>query len=196
MLRDPRGESRLPAAPLAQSGFSFLFVLFAIVLVGLSMMGANKQWTTMMQREREAELLYRGDQYRRAIRSYVDGQPPSIPRRCPRTVDDLLKDERPPKVKHHLRSAYRDPITGGPFFAVPGKNGMKGVVSASERTTLKRDHFPPEYDQFRSATVYREWIFQYDPNAPGSAPAQPIQPVAPAPKGQAIPSQGPAPMPC
>jgi hypothetical protein len=58
-----------------QSGFSFLFVLFAIVLVGLSMMGANKQWVTMMKREREAELLYRGHQYRRAIASYVESVP-------------------------------------------------------------------------------------------------------------------------
>lgn len=184
------------SAPLGQSGFSFLFVLFAIVLVGLSMMGANKQWTTMMQREREMELLYRGDQYRRAIRSYVDGQPPSIPRRYPRTVDELLKDERPPKLKHHLRSAYRDPITGGPFFALPCKDGMKGVVSASEKTTLKRDHFPPEYDQFRSTMVYREWIFQYDPSAPGSPPAPQATPGTPGSVAAGVPPQGPAPIPC
>lgn len=160
---------------LSPSGFSFLFVLFAVVLVGLSMMGANKQWTMMMQREREAELLYRGHQYRRAIRSYVEAVPGA--RQYPLKVEDLLKDPR--TSIRHLRTAYKDPITGGPFFAVPCRGRLKGVLSSSERKTLKHDNFPPEYDQFRSAAAYREWIFQYEPGAPGSPLAQP--PPLPAP---------------
>lgn len=176
-------------------GFSFLFVLFAVVLVGLSMMGANKQWTTMMQREREAELLYRGDQYRRAVKSYVDGLPQSTPRRYPRTVDELLKDERPPKLKRHLRSPYKDPITGGPFFAVACKDGMKGVLSSSQGMTLKHDNFPLEYEQFRSATAYREWIFQYEPGALGSAPVPQAPTGKPGPAGAGVPVAL-APIPC
>ena len=58
LLRQPNGRRPWAGAPLAQGGFSYLFALFAIVLVGLSMMGANLQWKTMMQREREAELLF------------------------------------------------------------------------------------------------------------------------------------------
>src|SRR5574341_367910 len=124
-------------------GFSYLFVLFAVVLVGLSLMGANKQWTTMMQREREAELLYRGHQYRRAIASYVESVPGA--RQYPRKVEDLIKDPR--TSKRHLRAAYTDPITNGPFHAVPCKDRIKGVYSPSERPTLKHDNFPAEYEQ-------------------------------------------------
>jgi type II secretory pathway pseudopilin PulG len=195
LLRDPYGRGRLPVAPSGQSGFSLLFVLFALVLVGLSMMGANKQWTTMMKREREAELLFRGHQYRRAIANYVDGATATAPRQYPRSVDELLKDERPPKLRRHLRSAYMDPITGGPFHAVPCKDRIKGVYSPSDVLTLKHDNFPPEYEQFRATALYREWVFQYEPGAPGSSPPPPT----PTPPGQKAPAAAPpvrAPIPC
>jgi type II secretory pathway pseudopilin PulG len=144
--------------------------LFAIVLVGLSMMGANKLWTSMMQREREAELLFRGHQYRRAIASYAESVPGAA-RQYPTSVDDLLKDPR--TSKRHLRSGYLDPITGGPFVAIQCPtltNRFKGVVSSSDSAPLKHDNFPADYEQFRSAGSYRDWIFQYEPQ-----PAQPGQ---------------------
>jgi hypothetical protein len=136
------------------------------------MMGANKQWKTMMQREREAELLFRGHQYRRAIASYVESVPGA--RQYPLRVEDLLKDPR--TSKRHLRTGYFDPITGGPFHAIVCKDRMKGVVSSSDGPTLKHDNFPPEYEQFRSAGSYRDWVFQYEPqpNQPGQkTPAAP-----------------------
>jgi hypothetical protein len=156
-------------------------VLFAIVLVGLSMMGANKQWKTMMQREREAELLFRGDQYRRAIANYVEALPGS--RQYPLRVEDLLKDPR--NSKRHLRTGYLDPITGGPFQAIPCKDRIKGVVSSSDAAPIKRDNFPAEYEQFRSAGTYSHWQFQYEPTVPGPQPVLPGQkpPVA-APAGR------------
>ena len=165
LLRPPCRSKELAVAPSAQSGFSLLFVLFAIVLVGLSMMGANKQWTTMMKREREAELLFRGDQYRRAIGSYTFPGSGGA-RQYPPRVDDLIKDPR--NSKRHLRTAYTDPITGGPFYAVPCQgdtNRFKGVYSSSDALTLKHDNFPSQYEQFRSAATYREWIFQYEESA-------------------------------
>lgn len=155
----------------SEAGFSYLFALFAIVLVGLSMMGANKQWTTMMQREREAELLFRGHQFRRAIASYVESVPGA--RQYPLRVEDLVKDPR--NSKRHLRTAYLDPITGQPFSTIPCKGRIKGVFSSSDAQTVKHDNFPPEYEQFRSAAIYREWVFQYEPGAPGAQPLPPGQ---------------------
>jgi type II secretory pathway pseudopilin PulG len=169
----------------SQQGFSYLFALFAIVLVGLSMMGANKLWITTMQREREAELLFRGHQYRRAIASYAESgslQPPRpgqplVKGEYPRSVEDLLKDPR--TEKRHLRTGYLDPITGGPFLAVQCPNlqdRFKGVVSSSEGQPLKHDNFPADYEQFRSAGSYRDWVFQYERTAvqPGQSAPPPI----------------------
>ena len=159
----------------AQGGFSYLFALFAVVLVGLSMMGANAQWKTMMQREREAELLYRGDQYRRAIKAYVESV--SAAKQYPLRVEDLLKDPR--TSRRYLRALYPDPITMKAFTPVLCRNGrVKGVASVSDAATLKRDNFPPAYAQFTSATTYRQWIFQHDPS---QIPAQPGQPQPPPP---------------
>ncbi len=176
LLRDPQGRKRLASAPLAQDGFSYLFALFTIVVVGLSMMGANAQWKTMMQREREAELLFRGDQYRRAITAYYHGQA-GVPQ-YPLRLDDLVKDPR--TSKRHLRALYPDPITGKAFApALCGNGRIKGVASSSEAATLKRDNFPPVYAQFTSATTYRQWIFQYDPSQNLAQPGQ--QPQSPPP---------------
>jgi hypothetical protein len=173
-----------------------LFVLFAVVLVGLSIMGANKQWTTIMQREREAELLYRGHQYRRAIASYVESVPGA--RQYPQKLEDLIKDPR--TSKRHLRAAYTDPITNGPFHAVPCRDRIKGVYSPSERPTLKHDNFPAEYEQFRSTVAYREWVFKYEPGASDSLPAASGAPgasPAPAgPKGAAAAPPALTPIPC
>ncbi|MBI3607216.1 MAG: type II secretion system protein [Nitrospirae bacterium] len=173
LLRHPRGSDHCHSAPSAQSGFSYLFALFTIVLVGLSMMGANLQWKTMLQREREAELLFRGDQYRRAIAAYVYGQ--AGPLQYPLRVDDLLKDPR--TSKRYLRTAYLDPITGRPFTTIPCVDRIKGVHSPSEAPTLKRDNFPPEYAQFNTVTTYREWIFQYDPSQEPVKPGLPPPPL-------------------
>jgi len=38
-------------------GFTYLAVMFSVVLIGLSLTGAVQQWKTIMQREKEAELL-------------------------------------------------------------------------------------------------------------------------------------------
>jgi type II secretory pathway pseudopilin PulG len=160
------------SAPLAQGGFSYLFALFAIVLVGLSVMGANAQWKTMMQREREAELLFRGDQVRRAIAAYYHGQ--AGVQRYPQRLEDLLKD--PSTSKRYLRRMYRDPITGEAFATVPCRDRIKGVFSPSRSPTFKRDGFPVQYAHFNSAPTYREWIFQYEPSLAPAAPGQPPPP--------------------
>ncbi len=79
------------------------------LLVGLSVMAvmlsvALPTWRTLAQRERESELVFRGQQYARAIslfqRKYANAFPPTI---------DLLVDQK------FLRKKYVDPVTGGEF---------------------------------------------------------------------------------
>jgi len=51
-------------------GFTYLAVLFivAILLGGLALVG--EMWETSARREKEAELLFIGNQYRRAVGFY------------------------------------------------------------------------------------------------------------------------------
>ena len=59
------------------------------------------------QREKEAELLFRGEQYREAIASYYKKE-----QRYPQSLEELLEDKRYPMPVRHLRRLYRDPSPG------------------------------------------------------------------------------------
>ena len=163
-----------------QAGFSYLFVLMLIVLVGLGLAAAGSLWKTDAQRAREADLLFVGEQYRQAIRSYYEldpGQP-----RLPQTLDDLTSDNRRPTPVRHLRRAYRDPITDGEFVLIraPETQGILGVHSPATRVPLKTAGFSAEDQHFTGAASYNEWQFVFTPPAanatskPGGTPA--IQP--------------------
>src|SRR5688500_16613277 len=90
----------------------------AALLVGMSvmavLMGALMPvWTTMAKREKEAELVFRGNQYARAIglfqRKFANAAPPSI---------DLLVEQR------FLRKKYKDPITNDDFQPLYANQAM------------------------------------------------------------------------
>lgn len=104
----------------------------AALLVGMSVMAvmlsvAMPLWKTLIQREREAELIFRGQQYARAIglfqRKYANAYPPNL---------DILLNER------FLRKKYLDPILNeefqllyaasqsAPGQPVPGQAGQRG----------------------------------------------------------------------
>ena len=55
---------------IAQRGFTYVGLLLAVALAGVALAAAGTLWSTVAQRDRELELLFVGDQYRRAIGSY------------------------------------------------------------------------------------------------------------------------------
>ena len=73
-------------------------------------------WRHEAQREKEEELVFRGQQYVRAIRLYqakTQALPPSI--------DVLVQG-------HYLRKKYKDPITNDDFVAIGAAGGAPGQV--------------------------------------------------------------------
>ena len=75
-------------------GFTYLTVLFivAILMGGLALVG--EVWETSAKREKEADLLFVGNEYRKAIQRYVL----SGKAQYPRTLEDLIKDPRQPST--------------------------------------------------------------------------------------------------
>ncbi len=67
-----------------QRGSAYLVVMFAVVVMSISMMAAAKQWKTVVQREKEADLLARGIEIQEAIRAYYTAKQQPVPR-APRT---------------------------------------------------------------------------------------------------------------
>lgn len=165
----------MPSGNAAQSGFTYLYVLLLIALIGMGLAAAGTLWRTDSQRTREAELLFIGGQYRQAIRSYYQldpGQP-----RLPQSVDVLLEDNRRPKAVRHLRRAYRDPLTGGELALIrtPDGKGIVGVMSRAPGRPFKLAGFLPEDEAFSDAESYADWRFVFTPSAPQTQPAQPTQ---------------------
>ena len=161
--------STSPSFPIPHSafrnakGFTYIALLAAIVIIGITLGSAAKSWQNVAQREKEEELLFRGSQYLLAIESYFNYQGR---RQYPNSIDVLLKDERSPNGKRHLRQQYKDPITGEDFELVRDMfhgNTIKGVYSKSEKTPVKQGDFPEKLKDFEGKTKYSEWQFVMGP---------------------------------
>jgi len=175
-----------------QRGFTYLGLLFAVMVIGLMLTVAARVWRTTVQREREAQLLWVGHAYRMAISGYF-----AAGHRYPATLHNLLIDDRFPVPKHYLRQLYPDPMTGQADWTLiktPDQSGIQGVASTSQATPIKRDRFDPVDSTFKNKDCYCQWQFLYLPNrwmgAGIAAPA--VGQPAPQPPGQGgwIPSPG------
>lgn len=133
-----------------------LFILIATLAAG-SMV---QLYQTQTQREKEAQLLFVGDQYRRAIYSYFNAFPPGSARALPQSLDDLLYDVRFPTPMQHLRRMYPDPMTGkADWQLVSEGNGIVGVRSRSTLAPFKVSDFAQPYKTFENKTSYADWVF-------------------------------------
>jgi len=162
------------------AGYAMAVLLVAMAVMAVMMTVAMPVWKQMAQREKEQELIFRGQQYARAIglfqRKYANTPPPSL---------DVLVQER------FLRKKYKDPITNADFVpipaaqagaatpgAVPGtapagrggpgttqpatgapgitaaRGGIIGVTSASTAQSIRI---------YNGATRYNQWRFVYAP---------------------------------
>lgn len=163
-----------PAAP-CQSGFTLLGLLFAIAIMGMSLAAAGTLWHTASQRQKEQELLFAGDQYRRAIESFWNMPlPEGTPRRLPKSFDELVEDPRFSHTVRHLRRIYPDPITRSvEWGVVKGPDGgIAGVYSLSEGKPFKKTNFPSIYQAFDGQPGYSGWKFIFvagNPVAPAAA---------------------------
>jgi len=149
-------------------------LLVAMTIMAIFMSMALPAWRTAVQREKEAELIFRGEQYARAIalfqRKYANTFPPNV---------QILLDG------HFLRKKYKDPITNGDFQpvyvnqqaaaqpnaggtvptqgqaaprtttvgggnTVGAQGGIIGVASTSTATSLRI---------YNGKTKYNEWVF-------------------------------------
>jgi type II secretory pathway pseudopilin PulG len=97
-------------------------LLVALSVMGIMMGAALPAWHTLAQREKEAELVFRGEQYARAIglyqRRFANAPAPSI---------DLLVEQR------YLRKKYKDPITNDDFQVLtPGGGALPGQTQGAQ----------------------------------------------------------------
>lgn len=131
-------------------------------------------WPKQVQCERENELLLIGHAFRTAIGRYYELSPGAI-KRYPRTLDDLLRDDRFITQQRHLRKIYRDPLTGKTEWGLVAApiGGIMGVYGQSDEMPTKQSRFDTDDAAFEGAQRYRDWKFIY------TSPAALGPPVAP-----------------
>ena len=150
---------RAPRYP-HQRGIVLLAVLLFILVSTLGAGTLVQMHQTQTQREREEQLLFVGDQYRRAIASYYNTIPPGASRSLPQSLANLLDDHRFPTAMHHLRRLYPDPMTGrADWQLIQAGAGISGVSSLSNQPTLKKKGFTKEFTQFEDKNLYSDWKF-------------------------------------
>lgn len=166
----------------SEGGFTYLLLLLAVAIGSAGLAALGTQWRTMMQRERETELIFRGREIAAAIAAYRNAMPGL--QQWPRSFDDLLDDRRGPTLRRHLRRLYTDPFTGrADWVRTPTDDGgFRGVRSRADvpayitvdlgddaapgTRLVSQRHFGMEADEAANGTV------------PGASPPQPDGPDA------------------
>ena len=109
-----------------ERGYAMAALLVAMSVMAIVLSTAMPVYQTVARREREAELVFRGEQYARAIalfqRKYANQLPPDV---------DVLIDQR------FLRKKYKDPITGGDFqYLGAGSPELAQAMSTTPQQAL------------------------------------------------------------
>lgn len=147
-------------------GFSYIGLLLLIAIMNITLAMTASLWSFDLQREKERELLFAGNQFRQAIGLYYEQSPGTV-KRYPRQLDALIRDDRYLTVQRYLRQIYRDPMTGETDWQlVPAPDGgIMGVYSNSDKSAIKTGNFSHVDRMFAGKTKYAEWMFVYLPPA-------------------------------
>ena len=142
----------------SQDGSVFMGMLVTVAVVAVMLMETGTLWSSVLQRERELELLARGNEIRRAIGLYY-----AAGNTFPKSLEDLVLDRRQPTIKRYLRRVYDDPLTGTADWGVvpgPGETIM-GVFSNASGTPFKQSNFAVINQSFTGQGSYQGWVFLY-----------------------------------
>jgi type II secretory pathway pseudopilin PulG len=134
--------------------------MMVVAIAGAGLAAYAELASHAAQREKEAELLFRGHAFQDAIASYYRKE-----QRYPQSLEALLEDKRYPMPVRHLRKLYADPMTGEADWVLidaPG-GGVMGVRSRSEDAPVKTGNFLVKNQSFEGAQRYADWQFVHSP---------------------------------
>jgi len=104
----PKRVSSRPHERFDDGGFTMVVLLVVIAIMGVGMTAMLPTWRQQAIREKEEELIFRGNQYARAIVLYSRKNNNLLPANI-----DLLYDGK------YLRKKWKDPITNADFGLLP-----------------------------------------------------------------------------
>ena len=167
-----------------QRGVSYLALLLAVAITNGALAAGATVWSQWQRRERETQLLWAGEQIRRAIAAYSQAASEQGAG-LPRSLQDLLLDPRTPAQRRFLRQIYEDPMTRTHDWGLirNPQGRLVGVYSRADGVPAKQARFAPAHAHFEGARSYADWRFM--------AVALPAAPNPPRPTGGAAPAAAP-----
>ena len=109
-------------SPRGSAGYVLFGVLVGITLLGVGLSAGVALWSQVVQREREAELLFRGEAVVRALQRFQQDRPGTLPE----TLEELVEGK-------YLRRAWVDPMTGRSFRILRAENALGTGASGPGR---------------------------------------------------------------
>ncbi len=88
----------------SEHGHLLITLVIAIAVAMILLTVATKAWTSVIQRDREEELIFRGQEYSRALIKFKKARG-----RLPTDLKELA--ERGPRNERFIRKLYKDPMT-------------------------------------------------------------------------------------
>ena len=158
-----RRVTHAAAKPMPNSssrGYALIGLLIFLALLGAGSAATLMVGSTLQQRSNEAELLFIGAQYVRALQSYYAATPLGQ-KPYPTQLTDLLRDPRYAGVRRHLRKIYVDPMTGKDDWVLltAPTGGFLGVHSRSTLAPLKVALFDAPFAYLEDQKSYADWVF-------------------------------------
>ncbi|MBI1754185.1 MAG: type II secretion system protein [Acidobacteria bacterium] len=145
-----------------QRGFTMALALALAVVMGILLMKAGPSVVREVQRENEAELIFRGEAIASALRVYF-----AKTGKYPTDLDEVMKIR--PRI---LRQKYKDPMTqDGEWEYItqvqPGASGnTKGLPIIGVRT-LTNANGGNAFRLYQNTTLYHGWQFTAEQNLLG-----------------------------
>ena len=147
-------------------GFAYLTLLVVLAVMALVLSSASVSQSHQSKREKEAQLMFIGEQFYGAIASYYASSQDQT-KRYPTKLEQLLVDNRGIKPKHHLRQIFQDPMTQKMDWGLVlnTQKQIIGVFSLSNETLLKTKL--PEFAvlQTNKTATYQDVKFIYRPKS-------------------------------
>ena len=142
-------------------GYALITAILAVTLLAVFMLMARARWQTLIQRDLEAELLFRGRQYVHAMESYarehLNQSPPAL---------RVLEEEK------HIRRLYPDPMSptgqwnlvlkpnsGGTKLLIVPPNAAGPYLVSARLVGVCSSSSEPSFLEYRGRKRYNEWAF-------------------------------------
>jgi type II secretory pathway pseudopilin PulG len=104
-------------------GYAMAALLIAMTIMAIMMTVALPTWRHLAQREKEAELVFRGEQYARALTLFQNKNGPGT---TPPSIDILVQ-------QRYLRKKFKDPITNDDFVPLLQAATNPGTAAGPQR---------------------------------------------------------------